>query len=235
MRYKNYLFFVTVFGLILMLAFFSHYKNSGRSIEKIAIEFELNGALFLSDSLVNKLLIQKKGVLPWKAKDSLVLSMLESFLETNPYVKNAEVYHFQNGILGVSLEEKKAVARIQGPDKFYMDNAGNLIPLSSKYTPKVPVYFGGLEPGQKSDVLALIDYFNADPFLRNELASIYFRSESFFIGLRSYGFEVEIGQIRRMEEKLSKLKVFCAYYDNYKLDKEYSLVNLKYKNQVVGS
>ncbi len=235
MRYRKYLFFASVFGLTLMLSIFAHHRNIGRSIDKIAIEFDSRGARFLSDSLVNKLLIQNKGVLPWKAKDSLVLSMLESFLEINPYVKNAEVYHFQNGILGVSVEEKKAVARIQGAEKFYLDNVGNLIPLSSKHTPKVPVYIGNLDQAQKTDLLALIDYFNADPFLRDELASIYFQSDSYFIGMRSYGFEVEIGQIRRMQEKLSKLKVFCAYYDNHRLDKDYALVNLKFKNQVVGS
>ena len=81
----------------------------------------------------------------------------------------------------------------------------------------------------------LINLIDKDPFLRNELASIDYRSNSYFIGLRSYGFEVEIGQIRRIGEKLSKLKVFCAYLDINLLSRNYSLINLKFKNQVVGS
>jgi len=235
MRLKKYLFFATVFILAILMSAFAHFRNSRRLVEKVMVNFESQGAQFLSDSLVDKLLIQNKGGLPWKAKDSLALSMLETLLENNPYVDNAEVYHFQQGILGVNIQEKSAVVRIQGTDQYYLDKAGNQFPISNKHTPKVPLYMGTLEEEQKEDLLSLIDYIDKDPFLRNELASIHYRSNSYFIGLRSYGFEVEIGMMRRIGEKLSKLKVFCAYHDNHRLKREYTLINLKFKNQVVGS
>ena len=235
MRLKKYLFFATVFILAILMSAFAHFSNSKRLVEKVMVNFESQGAQFLSDSLVDKLLIQNKGGLPWKAKDSLALNMLETLLEDNPYVDNAEVYHFQQGILGVNIQEKSAVVRIQGTDQYYLDKAGNQFPISNKHTPKVPLYMGTLEEEQKEDLLSLIDYIDKDPFLRNELASIHYRSNSYFIGLRSYGFEVEIGMMRRIGEKLSKLKVFCAYHDNHRLKREYTLINLKFKNQVVGS
>ena len=235
MRLKKHLFFATVFILAILMSAFAHFRNSRRLVEKVMVNFESQGAQFLSDSLVDKLLIQNKGGLPWKAKDSLALSMLETLLENNPYVDNAEVYHFQQGILGVNIQEKSAVVRIQGTDQYYLDKAGNQFPISNKHTPKVPLYMGTLEEEQKEDLLSLIDYIDKDPFLRNELASIHYRSNSYFIGLRSYGFEVEIGMMRRIGEKLSKLKVFCAYHDNQGLKREYTLINLKFKNQVVGS
>lgn len=235
MRLKKHLFFATVFILAILMSAFAHFRNSRRLVEKVMVNFESQGAQFLSDSLVDKLLIQNKGGLPWKAKDSLALNMLETLLEDNPYVDNAEVYHFQQGILGVNIQEKSAVVRIQGTDQYYLDKAGNQFPISNKHTPKVPLYMGTLEEEQKEDLLSLIDYIDKDPFLRNELASIHYRSNSYFIGLRSYGFEVEIGMMRRIGEKLSKLKVFCAYHDNHRLKREYTLINLKFKNQVVGS
>lgn len=235
MLLKKYLFFPTVFVLILLMSKFAHLKNSERFVEKVAVEFETQGAKFLNDSLVNKLLIQNKGELPWKSKDSLVLNMLESLLEKNPYVKNAEVYHFQQGTLGVSIQEKEAIIRVQGSTPYYLDKVGSAFPISRYYTPKVPLYFGILEEEQKKDVLLLIEQFDRDPFLRNELASIYYRSNSYFISLRSFDFEVEIGSFRRINEKLHKLKVFCAYHNNLQLEREYSLINLKFKNQVVGS
>jgi cell division protein FtsQ len=235
MRLKKHLFFATVFILAILMSAFAHFRNSRRLVEKVMVNFESQGAQFLSDSLVDKLLIQNKGGLPWKAKDSLALSMLETLLENNPYVDNAEVYHFQQGILGVNIQEKSAVVRIQGTDQYYLDKAGNQFPISNKHTPKVPLYMGTLEEEQKEDLLSLIDNIDKDPFLRNELASIHYRSNSYFIGLRSYVFEVEIGMMRRIGEKLSKLKVFCAYHDNHRLKREYTLINLKFKNQVVGS
>ena len=235
MRLKQHLFFTTVFILVILMSAFAHFRNSKRLVEKVMVNFESQGAQFLSDSLVDKLLIQNKGGLPWKAKDSLALNMLETLLEDNPYVDNAEVYHFQQGILGVNIQEKSAVVRIQGTDQYYLDKAGNQFPVSNKHTPKVPLYMGTLEEEKKEDLLSLIDHIDKDPFLRNELASIHYRSNSYFIGLRSYGFEVEIGMMRRIGEKLSKLKVFCAYHDNHRLKREYTLINLKFKNQVVGS
>ena len=235
MDLKKYFFFVTVLIMMLLVTAFAHLRNDGRYIEKMNVTSKSKVLRFLNDSLVNKLLIQNKGELPWKAKDSLVLSMLETLLENNPYVDNAEVYHFQQGILGVNIQEKSAVVRIQGTDQYYLDKAGNQFPISNKHTPKVPLYMGTLEEEQKEDLLSLIGHIDKDPFLRNELASIHYRSNSYFIGLRSYGFEVEIGMMRRIGEKLSKLKVFCAYHDNHRLKREYTLINLKFKNQVVGS
>ena len=235
MQYKNQLFFGMILILMVMMTSFAYLNNSKRLIEKVIVNFESKGARFLTDSVVNKLLIQKKGALPWKAKDSLVLSMLESFLENNPYVDNAEVFQFKKGVLGVSINEKKAVVRVQGADQFYFDKEGDDFSISKNYTPKVPLFMGELKEDQKNDLLLLIKHLNADPFLRSELASIEYRSNSYFIGLKSYEFEVEIGQVPGIVEKLSKLKVFCAYYDNHQLDREYTLINLKFKNQVVGS
>ena len=235
MDLKKYFFFASVFIMILLLSYFAHLRNDRRYVQKMSISFKSEAPQFLNDSLVNKLLIQNKGELPWKAKDSLVLSMLETLLEKNPYVDNAEVFHFQQGILGVSIQEKKAVVRVQTSNPYYLDKSGDLFPISKNYTPKVPLFMGTLKEAKKQHLLSLIDQFNADPFLRDELASIHYRSDSYFIGLRSYGFEIELGTLGRMSEKLSKLKVFCAYHDNHPMERKYTLINLKFKNQVVGS
>lgn len=235
MDLKKYFFFVTVLIMMLLVTAFAHLRNDGRYIEKMNVTSKSKVLRFLNDSLVNKLLIQNKGELPWKAKDSLVLSMLETLLEKNPYVDNAEVFHFQQGILGVSIQEKKAVVRVQTSNPYYLDKSGDLFPISKNYTPKVPLFMGTLKEAQKQHLLSLIDQLNADPFLRDELASIHYRSDSYFIGLRSYGFEIELGTLGRMSEKLSKLKVFCAYHDSHPMERKYTLINLKFKNQVVGS
>lgn len=235
MQLNKYLFFTTVLILTVLICVFAHLRNNKRLVEKVAIHFEPQEARFLSAAFVDKLLIQNKGALPWKPKDSLVLIMLETLIEENPYVQNAEVFHFQQGVLGVNIQEKNAVVRVQGSEQYYLDKAGNQLPISKNHTPKVPVFLGALEEEQKDDLLSLIDQIDKDSFLQGELASIHYRSNSYFIGLRSYGFEVEIGQMRHLSQKLSKLKVFCAYHDNYNLEKNYTLINLKFKNQVVGS
>ena len=63
---------MTILILMILMSAFAHFRNSKRLVGKIEVNFESHGARFLSDSLVNKLLIQNKGELPWMAKDSLV-------------------------------------------------------------------------------------------------------------------------------------------------------------------
>ena len=235
MRFKNYLFFGLIFIAMVALSAFAHYKNKQRLVNNIEIDFENSQAKFLSLALVNKLLIQKKGELPWEGKDSLDLNMLETFLEHNPYILNAEVFNLPKGILGVKIQERKSLVRIQGKTHYYLDKSGFKFPISKVHKPMVPIFIGELEEQQKNDLLTFLNVCNQDPFFMRELNTIYHKSNSFFIGLKSYDFDIEIGSLNDVNDKLLKLKVFCAYQDNNKLDKKYRLINLKFKNQIVGS
>ena len=73
------------------------------------------------------------------------------------------------------------------------------------------------------------------PFFKSELKIIYHKSNSFYVRLKSYDFEVEIGSMTMVLDKLLRLKVFCAYQNNNELEKKYKLISLKFKNQIVGS
>jgi len=235
MRFKNNIFFgLTIVGLILLSAF-AHQQNRQREIGNISINFKNNGPKFLSLSSVNKLLIQNIGELSCKTKDSLDLNQLETLLENTPYILNAEVFCFPEGNLGINILEKKPLVMIQGDYTYYMDNFGSEFPMSDSFTPLVPIYIGELKSFDKSNLLALVNFFNEDPFLKSELKIIYHKSNSFYVRLKSYDFEVEIGSMSEVLDKLLKLKVFCVYQENNELEKKYKLISLKYKNQIVGS
>ena len=235
MRYKNYLFISLIILGLIFLSGVAHYKNNERKIGQIIIDFKNDGTGFISPDIVNKLLIQKKGELPWEAKDSLDLNMLETFLENNPYVLKAEVFSFPEGILGINIQEKQAIVRVKGEKTFYLDKFGTKLPLSKSYLPKVPTFVGELNEISKKGLLSLIYFFNKDPFLKSELITIYYKSDNFYIKLRSFDFEVEIGDMTQLQNKLQRLKIFCAYQMNSKLEKKFKLISLKFKNQIVGS
>ena len=181
------------------------------------------------------MLIQKKGELPWESKDSLDLNMLETFLENNPYVLKAEVFSFPEGILGINIQEKQALVEIKGEKSFYLDRFGTKLPFSKSYQPKVPTYVGELNEINEKGLLSLINFFNQDPFLKSELITVYYKSDNFYLELKSYDFEVEIGDMTQLQNKLQRLKIFCAYQMNSKLEKKFKLISLKFKNQIVGS
>ena len=235
MKFKNNFFFgLTLTGLILLSAF-AHQQNKLREIGHISINFQGDGPKFLSPSTVNKLLIQNIGELSCETKDILDLIKIEALLENTPYILNAEVFCFPEGTLGINILEKKPLVMIQGDNTYYLDNFGSEFPITESYSPSVPVFIGELNSFHKNNLLALINYFNEDSFLKSELKTIYHKSNSFYVGLRSYDFDVEIGSMSMVLDKLLKLKVFCAYTDNNELEKKYKLISLKYKNQIVGS
>ena len=138
MRYKNYLFISLIILGLIFLSGLAHYKNNERKIGQIIIDFKNDGTGFISPDIVNKLLIQKKGELPWEAKDSLDLNMLETFLENNPYVLKAEVFSFPEGILGINIQEKQALVRLK-EKSFYLDKFGSFRYLI--YHQKHPIHW----------------------------------------------------------------------------------------------
>ena len=230
MKVKNYVFFGLIFLLVVCLSGFAHLKNKNREVTEFEISFEFNSSHFLNDSIVNKLLIQNTQSLPWKSLDSLDLNMLESLIEKNPFIQNAEVFNYPQGIVGVRIQERKPVLRILGDANYYIDQFANEVPLSKRYSPNVPVYMGTL-----NEVLSILKAIKQDSFLESELAAIFIKNNSYYLALRSFDFEIEIGRLNDFSAKLEKLKIFCAYQQNNESEKQYKHISLKFKNQIVGS
>ncbi len=235
MKVKNYVFFVLIFLLVVCLSGFAHLKNKDREVTEFEINFEFNLSNFLNDSIVNKLLIQNTQSLPWKSLDSLDLNMLESIIEKNPFIQNAEVFNYPQGIVGVRIQERKPVLRILGDANYYIDQFAKEVPLSKRYSPNVPVYMGTLNEARKKEVLSILKSIKQDSFLESELAAIFIKNNSYYLVLRSFDFEIEIGRLNDFSAKLDKLKIFCAYQLNNESEKKYKHISLKFKNQIVGS
>ena len=235
MKVKNYVCFGLIFFLVVCLSGFAHLKNKDREVVEFEISFEFNSSRFLNDSIVNKLLIQNTQSLPWKGLDSLDLNMLESLIENNPFIQNAEIFNYPQGILGVRIQERKPVLRILGDANYYIDQFANKVPLSKRYSPNVPVFMGTLNEAHKKEVLSILKVIKQDSFLESELAAIFIKNNSYYLELRSFDFEIEIGRLNDFSAKLLKLKVFCAYQQNNESEKQYKHISLKFKNQIVGS
>ncbi len=78
---------------------FSNRRSAQRTVNGITIEFVGKDNLYLTQGAVNKLLIQKFGPLTNVPKEKVVLNTIESVIETNDMVENAQVYLTINGEL----------------------------------------------------------------------------------------------------------------------------------------
>ena len=208
-------------------------RSKDHIINTVEVIFKGENARFLSKEIVNKLLIQSNDSLFFQQKDMVALNKVEQQFINHPVIKNAELYTVPQGKLYIEIEERLPIVRIQANTSFYLDEAVQKIPLSERFAAKVPLFYGELKEENMHALVQLISRLSSDAFLADEVIDYQWENNAFIIGLRSYPFEVVWGENNAFDQKVEKLKRFCAYTMENK-DKTFNRINLTYKNQVVA-
>ena len=208
-------------------------RSKDHIINAVEVIFKEENARFLNKEIVNKLLIQSNDSMFFQQKDMVALNKVEQQFINHPVIKNAELYTVPQGKLYIEIEERLPIVRIQADTSFYLDEAVQKIPLSERFTAKVPLFYGELKEENMHALVQLISKLSSDAFLANEVIDYQWENNAFIIGLRSYPFEVVWGRNNAFDQKVEKLKRFCAYVTKNK-DKTFNRINLTYENQVVA-
>jgi cell division protein FtsQ len=224
--------------LIVALAFlysFSSVKNSNKKIKKVAIEFVEGDNNFLTQPMVNKLLIQNNRKVKNQPKSALDLQGLEHGILSNPYIESATVFYTIDGVLKTIVKQRTPVARINtGNSSYYVDKQGLEIPLSANYSARVILITGAVNKGNLKEITVLVNVILADDFLKKEIIGVHkTQKNEFILSVRSGQYKIELGSLEKMNVKFKKLK---AFYNKAFVDKtidQYKTINLKYHNQVV--
>mgnify|MGYP004082748257 CR=1 FL=1 len=231
MRYRA-IYFFSIFIIFVFLVFFSQRRNSQKEILRININLKDEEPKFLDSQMVNKLLIQSEDTTFFLKKDMVDLKELEDILLSNPMIANADIFKTPQGILNVKLEERKPIIRIVNNHKeFYIDNSGHKVPLSKKYSARVPIFYG--KPDENlMDLVKFIKLIKSDSLLRVEMIDIRCSNNGYVLGLRSFPFKVIWGNITKYEQKIKKLKYLYNYLENNDFLK-IKEVNLTFDKQIV--
>jgi cell division protein FtsQ len=226
---------VVISGLIVFLFSFSKQRNELRKITKIEVEFIDENELFITQNSVNKLLIQKKDSTTSIDKETLVLNKMENVLLKNQMIKNAEIFVTIDGVLGVKVEQRKPIARVSGSPDFYIDEEGKKMPLSTEYSARVPIVTGATKD-MFFELRQFLFKINEDDFMKESIIGIHIESDkNIILRMRKNNFNVLFGKVTEVEKKIQNFK---AFYNKTKQDSlltSYSLVNLKFNNQVVAT
>jgi cell division protein FtsQ len=224
-------------GLILgvtALYAFSNDRSAAKNVNGIQIEFVGNDNLYVTQAMVNKLLIQKYGSLLNVPKEKLVLNTIEKVIETNEMVKNAQVYLTVNGELTTKIVQRQPIGRIEGISKFYLDDEGKRMPFSLNHSARVPIITGKITGKSLEDAYVILEFINEDDFLRKNVIGIHIEDEGDYqLKFRIENFIVNLGNIENLESKFSNFKAFYAKALRDKTLKDYQVVSLQFKNQVV--
>lgn len=226
-------------GLLLLLVVgflfaFSSNRNNARIVSNISVNFLGEESLFITETMVDKLLIQKKAGVTNEAKEILDLNRLELALKSNTMIKTAEVYLTVNREIKADIVQKKPIARVSGLTSYYIDEDGLQMPLSKNHTARIPLVTGFVDKNNLKRVYVIADKIYNDEFLKTHVIEIrQEKNQDIVLKIRVYDFEILVGDLKKIEKKINNLK---AFYQKAKKDKsldKYSKVNLQFENQVV--
>jgi cell division protein FtsQ len=232
--YKSVIFLTVMILLLGGLFWFSHYKNSARAVSDFKISFT-HSPLLLDTLLVNKLLTQNLDAQLKLLKESLDLNMLETQLKRTPEVKNIEVFKLPQGRLAVELTERKPIFEVASSKHYFGDAKGILFAYQSIDTLSLPIFKTDSSSTSLASTADLIAKLKMDPLLEIELEEISLKNNQYTLELKSFPFEVVLGDSTELRKKLEKLKIFCAFQTSQDSLNGYDKINLSYENQVVAT
>ncbi len=178
---------------------------------------------------------------------SFDLPRMESVLEKNAWIRDAQLFFDNNGILRVNVIEREPVARVftTGGNSFYIDSSGVELPLSDKLTAQLPVFTG--YPAQRSrlhgadsllavQVRNLSAYIRKDPFWMAQITQVDISPARTFEMVPLIGDHViAFGDGSDYEQKFHRLFIFYKeVLSRAGLDK-YSRIDVEYAGQVIGT
>ena len=226
---------VFIIFVIIFLYSFSSKRNSERKINKMTINFESNENMFLTDEMVNNLLIQNLGGSSILQKEKLALNSLETVLDKHEMIEKAQVFLTIDGYLNTKITQKTPIIRvITDTEAYYLDSKGDRMSLSKNFSARVPLVTGQVSKGTEKDYLLLFNKIKNDDFLsKNITGAQIMPSGNVLLTNRSYNYKIAFGKPINVEKKLENYKAFFHHAIKDTLIKSYKEVNVMFTQQVV--
>lgn len=230
----NFIKIMVLLAVVTGLYAFSNQRNETRNIENVNVNFVGNQSLYITEAMVNKLLIQNYSGLTNVTKEKLDLNKIEKIIEANKMVKKAQVYVSIRGELEAEIEQRTPIGRIEGEERFYLDDEGKRMPLSMNHSARVPIITGKITSKSLGEIYEILEYINTDQFLIKNVIGINIEEENKYqLSFRMEQFVVQLGNVDGLVEKFNNFKAFYTKADKDKTLDNYNTVNLEFNNQVV--
>lgn len=171
---------------------------------------------------------------------------METELEKDVWVKNAEIYFDGKYVLQAEIEEREPIARIftNGTRSFYIDSTRAMLPLSEKFSARVPVFTGfpseamvlsKADSNLLSDIRSISIRIAEDTFLNALIQQVDITPARTFEMVPYIGNQVIVlGDAKDLDHKFNKLSLFYKKIMTRFGWSRYSIINLQYKDQVVA-
>lgn len=193
---------------------------------------------FSSNNFINNDSIKINLLDNYKSLDSLNADIetvyeIEQIISRIPFVKKANVYMTVNSELNIRVQEKKPVLNLYNSDYLLSEN-GQLIPKIDSLNIDLISFFGEIDPTIYTNLSNLSKMIIKDDFLKDHIKYIYSDSLSFYLSVNRFNYNIELGSLENISEKLNNYKVFMASIMDDEILNKYSHLNLKFNKQVIA-
>lgn len=212
-----------------------------RSVDQPCQEVLINlvdtkSASFINEPEIRQLLTDKGVKLEGKSLSSIDYAAVEQLVNQHRLVQRAECYPCPSGIVRIAIWQHVPVMRIFSEGKsYYIDTEGYKTGLSTLTAANVPVATGAIH-----DSLTIADLYKMAGLLKQDarldalIEQIVVNANGEWVLIPRLGdFELHVGQPVNLEVKLKRLSVFLSKYLPKIGWNTYSVISVKYDNQIV--
>lgn len=222
--------------LIAASFFFYKKKESGICRNVVVVVKDSLDKHFVSKSDV-MFSLKNAGINPIKEPMAKVNThRIETELLKNEMIANVEAYKTPAGSIRLEIKQKIPILRVIGSyGNFYVDNNGSLMPVSQRYVVHVPIATGNVEKElAMTELYKFALFLQENEFWNNQIDQIFVHPDGEIELIPRVGdFIIRMGDMTDFEEKLANLQLFYEQAIPKVGWEKYSLINLKYKNQIV--
>jgi cell division protein FtsQ len=255
-RAKQMIFWIGI--LVCAVALFGFVNSQRRATVCTQSKIEILGEKdihFVTEKDVYDLLYSKGfRIKDRKAKD-INLMAIETELNRHPAVKEAQVFYDAKGILVLRIEQHNPLLRIinNKGDSYYLDEKGEFMPLSDRFTARVPIASGSINESIHThsiaeilandslskaslldDLFIIAEAARKDSFIWSQMEQLHVLPDGDieFIPVIGPG-KILLGDAQNINDKFSRLRLFYRQALPRAGWNAYTALNLKYNKQII--
>jgi cell division protein FtsQ len=179
--------------------------------------------------------LESYGKIIGELEKDLQLDAMHSHLTNIPSVLNVTIFSNLNGELVIELTQRKAQARvhIDNTSDYYIDELGGSMPLDPNYSARVPIIYAK-NSEEVSHAISFIKEIENDEFWTSLIDQIIVHPLGELEIIPRIGARVFLGSSPEPEELKRNLLTFYRAQIKTGNLKNYSRIDLSYKNQVIA-
>jgi cell division protein FtsQ len=223
-------------------------KRDYKTCKGLNIEItDIKNNLFADKNDISGMLNYMTPAINGKPIGAFDLLQMEKTLEGNVWIKDAELFFDNNEMLQVKVKEREPVARIftTSGKSYYIDNDMVRLPLSTKFSARVPVFTGcpldktkwnSTDSALLTQIKTLSAFITSDAFWMAQIEQVDYTAQKQFELFPKIGdHTIILGDASELESKFRRLYIFYKEVLAKTGWDTYSTINIQYKGQVVAT